>query len=560
MIQKLILLLLLCGGIGKTSLAQQEQVFTTTFNVEKQYIKIPVKNGATKRNVEIKLNNEKLRWFNVELADANPDWYAYLYVGDWKGSKLTLTVDALPADSKAFSPVQQTEQNTEEQDYKEPLRAQFHFSPLRGWVNDPNGLVYYKGEYHLFFQHNPYGVNWGNMHWGHAVSKDLVHWKQLDEALYPDNFGTMFSGGAVVDVDNSSGLGTEKDKPMVLFYTAAEKAWEQGLAYSLDGRTFTKLPNTILDKITDGNRDPKVIWHEPSKHWVMVLYVTEPDNLHTMHFFTSIDMKSWTFTSKIIGGRGDDRYMHECPEFFELAVDGDSKNKKWILTGADSQYAIGTFDGKTFTPEEERLFSQHGRDYYAAQTFSNEPKGRRVEIGWWRTHTNQANNSFNQSMSVPMEIRLKKTAKGLRLVRMPVKELQVLRNKSTKIKKKNISAETANVLSGLSSETAEIQLVLKPNNNKTIQLIVRGLAINYDVTKQELEIDKVKAHAPLIDGKLDLHLFVDRTGVEVFAAKGETYMPINYNLKAGNLSYELRAEGGSATLESLDFYTLKSIW
>src|SRR5690606_9481568 len=198
-----------------------------------------------------------------------------------------------------------------------------------------------------------------------------------------------------------------------------EKTWEQRLAYSLDGRTFTKLPSTSLDKITDGNRDPKVIWHEPTKRWVMVLYVTEADNLHTMHFFTSADMKEWTFTSKIVGGKGDDRYMHECPEFFELAVDGDENQKKWVLTGANSQYAIGTFDGKTFSPEQERLFSQHGRDYYAAQTFSDEPKGRRVEIGWWRTHTNQGASSFNQSMSIPMELKLKTTKDGVKLVRTP---------------------------------------------------------------------------------------------------------------------------------------------
>lgn len=558
MMKKLILLVLI--GLGTSLIAMAQQPFTTEFKVEKRYLKIPVKNGATKRNVDVLLNDNKIRWFNVELAEDKPDWFAYLYLGEWKGATLTIKVDSLRSESTVFSPVIQTDDDSNELDYREPLRAQFHFSPKRGWINDPNGLAFYKGEYHLFFQHNPYGINWGNMHWGHAVSKDLVHWEELDEALYPDSFGTMFSGGGVVDSNNTSGLGNEADKPLVLFYTAAEKAWEQGLAYSLDGRKFEKLPNTIVGKITDGNRDPKVIWHEPTKHWVMVLYVTEPNDLHTMHFFTSPDMKSWTFVSKVIGGKGNDRYLHECPEFFELAVDGDPNNKKWILTGADSQYAVGTFDGRTFVPEEERLFSQYGRDYYAPQTFSNEPKGRRIEIGWWRTHTNRGGSAFNQSMSIPMEIKLKQTSKGMRLVRNPVEELKVLRTKSTVLPAKDLFPETLNPLAGLRAETAEIKLVIKPQDADSIQINVRGLHINYHVGKQELEIDNVRAHVPLIDGKQEFTIFVDRTGIEVFASKGEVFMPVNYNLKPADQSYGIRVHGGSATMETLEFYELKSIW
>ncbi|TJZ63024.1 glycoside hydrolase family 32 protein [Sphingobacterium olei] len=558
MIKKLILLVLICGGIAWMAKAQQP--FTTTFDVAKQYLKIPIKNGAPKRNVDIFLNNEKIRGFNVELAEDEPDWFAYLYVGDWKGATLAIKVDSLRAQSKVFAPVMQTETNSNKSDYREVRRAQFHFSPRRGWINDPNGLAYYKGEYHLFFQHNPYGTNWGNMHWGHAVSKDLVHWKELDVALYPDSFGTMFSGGGVVDSNNTSGLANGANKPLVLFYTAAEKTWEQGLAYSVDGRKFEKLPHTIVDKITDGNRDPKVIWHEPTQRWVMVLYVTEPDELHTMHFFTSPDMKSWTFVSKIIGGKGNDRYMHECPEFFELAVDGDPTNKKWVLTGANSQYAVGTFDGKTFVPVEERLFSQFGRDYYAPQTFSNEPKGRRIEIGWWRTHTNQHGAAFNQSMSIPMELKLRQTDHGIRIVRTPVEELKALRTKSTKLPTSVLAPETDNPLAALRAETAEIKLLIKPQQADSIQINVRGLQINYHVGKQELEIDNVRAYVPSKDGKQEFTIFVDRTGVEVFAANGEVFMPVNYNLEPANRSYGIRVHGGSATMETFEFHELKSIW
>ena len=292
----------------------------------------------------------------------------------------------------------------------------------------------------------------------------------------------------------------------------------------------------------------------------MVLYVTEANDQHTMHFFNSDDLQDWTFTSKIIGGKGDDRYMYECPEFFELAVDGDANNKKWILTGANSQYAIGTFDGKTFTPEIDRLYSQVGRDYYAAQTFDNEPKGRRIEIGWWRTHTNIGANSFNQGMSIPNEITLKNTSNGLRLVRQPVEELKALRGDLTTIDSKALTTKSSNPLVDLKGETAEIKIVIQPQKSKLLRLTIRGLDLTYYTETQELEIDNVRAKVPLKNGQLEFLIFVDRTGIELFANQGEIFMPINYNLDAKNLSYSLQAEGGNATLGGVEFYKLKSIW
>lgn len=535
--------------------------FSTNFKVEKRFLKIPIKNGAASRSVDILLNNEKIRWFTAELATEEADWFAYLDISAWAGQELSIEVDGYAGEGKAFRPVLQADSAQNSNDYSEARRGQFHFSPRYGWTNDPNGLVYYNGEYHLFFQHNPYGVNWGNMHWGHAVSADLVHWKDLGDALYPDNYGTMFSGGAVVDLKNSSGLGSAKNPPLILFYTAAEKSWKQGLAYSTDGRTFEKLAEPILPKITDGNRDPKVIWYEPAQHWVMVLYVTEEDEQHSMHFFTSTDMKSWTSASKVDGGKGTDRYLFECPEFFELPVEGGrAGEKKWVLTGANSQYAIGTFDGKTFHPEEERMFSQQGRDYYAAQTFSNEPSGRRIEIGWWRTHTNQGSSSFNQSMSIPMELSLRQTARGIRLIRTPVAALTSLRENSLKVAGKTLAPNGENPFADFQAELAELNVRLKVNKAKTIQLDIRGLAVQYQVAEQELVIDNVRAHLPLVDGELQLRIYVDRTGVEVFANEGTLFMPINYNLDTTNVGYGLSVTGGEATLAEATWYKLKGIW
>jgi fructan beta-fructosidase len=203
--------------------------------------------------------------------------------------------------------------------YQESLRPQFHFSSQRGWLNDPNGLVYYRGEYHLFYQHNPYGWTARNMQWGHAVSRDLVHWEELDTAIQPDARGWIWSGSAVIDWDNTSGLGKDGQPPMVLFYTAAGNPFTQCLVYSLDGRTFTKYEgNPIVPQITPGNRDPKVIWYEPTKSWVMTLYVSEPvptslngGQRNAIYFLTSHNLKDWAISSTIEG-------FFECPDLFEL--------------------------------------------------------------------------------------------------------------------------------------------------------------------------------------------------------------------------------------------------
>jgi len=532
-----------------------------SFEAQKKWLQIPVKNGAVKRDVELLVNGEKVRWFNVELADGQPDWFAYLDISDWKGKSMELILDSLSSTSHAFAPIIQSDQDSNaNQLYAEEYRGQFHFSPKRGWNNDPNGLAYYNGEYHLFFQHNPYGVDWGNMHWGHAVSTDLVHWKEIGEALYPDKDGTMFSGGGVVDVNNTSGFGKEKNFPLVLFYTAAENTWDQSLAYSVDGRTFNKIGKPVVKKITDGNRDPKVIWHEPTKKWVMILYVTEEGDQHAMHFFTSKNMKDWTPSSIVKGGIGDDRYLFECPEFFELEIEGANGEKKWVLTGANSEYAIGTFDGITFTPEIERLNGQVGRDFYAAQTFSNEPKGRRIEIGWWRTHTKDKGMVFNQSMSIPMELKLIKTGDGTRLSRTPVEELHALRKKEHSFVNKKIGGNSTSLLKDLKIDLAEIYVDFELGKAEGMVFDIRGVLVKYDVKKQELSVDGVKAKVPMTGKKLELTMYVDRTGLEIFANKGLVFMPININLDPENQSLAIKTNGGEAIINRLTVYELGSSW
>jgi sucrose-6-phosphate hydrolase SacC (GH32 family) len=553
-------LLVLGMFIGVISQAQNNtRTFSSYFNPEKKYLVLPVKNGAQKRNAQIWVDGVLSRYFDIELAEEAPDWYAYLQIDQWKGKKVELRVDKISATSKVFSPIRQSDIDTNSNVYGESLRPQFHFSAKHGWINDPNGMVFYNGEYHLFYQHNPYGRAWGNMTWGHAVSKDLVHWEHLDDAIHPHQGGTVFSGGAVVDSFNTSKLGSEGKPAMVAFHTGAS-GWGQYMSWTTDGRSFQHFGQAVVPRINKDNRDPKVIWHEPTKSWVMVLWVELGDNeQHSMQFLSSPDLKNWTPTSIFMGGIGNDRYLFECPEFYELPVDGSNGEKKWVLTGANTQYAIGTFDGKTFKPEEERLQGQYGRDFYAPQTFSNEPTGRRIEMGWWRTKTGIGSSHFEHSMSLPLEHRLVQTAKGIRLTRMPVKELEKLRVKTHSFKKLSLKDNSTNPLKNINAELAEIRLEIEPGKAASINFDLRGLPIVYNVKAGELVVDSVKAPVPLVNGKLKLVVYVDRTGVEIFANDGLVYMPINYNLPAANRSFGVAVKGGMAKFAFVDVYELKSI-
>jgi len=472
----------------------------------------------------------------------------------WRGKTVVLQVDSLREDSKALASIEPGDAIKGAEDlYREPLRGQFHFSPRRGWNNDPNGLVFFNGEYHLFYQHNPYGWPWGNMHWGHAVSRDLVHWQELGDRLAPDEMGPMFSGSAVVDWKNTSGLGRDGKPPLVLAYTAAGNPAVQCLASSIDGRTFTKFPgNPVLKQITSGNRDPKIIWHEPTGKWVMTLYV-EVDKVHTIQFFGSPNLKDWTYLSRNDG-------FFECPDFFELPVDGDPQARKWVLTAANSSYQIGSFDGTTFTPETPILPGHRGTGFYAAQTFSDIPTsdGRRIQIGWFQTETKGM--PFNQSMSLPLELNLIGTADGPRLSWTPVSELKSLRVRSHTFKDLRLSPGAANPLADVKAELVEIRAELDPGDAETIAFSVRGAEIAYDAASREWVVNGQRAPAPMRDGRLRLTIYGDRTGLEVFASDGLVFMPKPFQPAAGNHTLGVSVQGGAAGLVSLEVHELRSAW
>ncbi len=372
---------------------------------------------------------ERLDWHSWDVAEFEGYIAKIEIVDQAKGSWGHINVDQITMNDEKMAEEIRTDVL-----YDETYRPQFHFTAQKNWLNDPNGLVYYKGEYHLFFQHNPESTSWGNMTWGHAVSKDMVHWQQLPHAIERDKLGTIFSGSAVVDWNNTSGFGQsgkDAEKPLVALYTAAGdtspeskgQPFTQCLAYSIDqGRTWTKYAgNPVVKHIIGGNRDPKVIWYAPTKHWVMALYLDGIDYA----LLTSPDLKSWTQVQKMsLPGCG------ECPDFFELGVKGDGKTRKWVFTAANGQYLVGVFDGEKFTPEQPLQQVDFGANYYAVQSYSDIPPadGRRIQIAWM-TGGSYPQMPFNQQMSFPCELTLRKTEDGLRMYRWPVKEISNLYEK-----------------------------------------------------------------------------------------------------------------------------------
>jgi fructan beta-fructosidase len=523
----------------------------------RDFLNFPIKNGAPRKRVTLFVDGKELHGLDVELADGAPDWWAHFDAVPYRGKTLTVKVDKLADTSKGLSSITQTAELKEARDlYRETRRPQVHFTSRRGWLNDPNGLVYYQGEYHLFYQHNPYGWNWGNMHWGHAVSKDLVHWKELPIALYPDQHGTMYSGSAVVDWNNTAGFQTGDEPALVAMFTAAGKPFTQGLAFSNDrGRTWTKHEkNPVLGHIVHENRDPKVFWYAPEKKWVMALYLNHND----FALFSSLNLKQWEKMSDL--KLPDDI---ECPELFELPVDGSRDNTRWIFYGAHGRYLVGQFDGQKFTAESGPHRMQQGNCWYASQTFNDVPHGRRILMPWGRMLERDVpfhqGMSFNQMMGLPVELTLKNTDEGLRLRAVPVRELETLRGKSHQIAAQNI-APGQNPLANVKGELFDIIAEITPGDAEEISIQLRGVPVVYDVRKQELTCAQRTARLKPVAGKIQLRMLVDRTSIDIFGNEGEAYLPIGIALVPANRNLELAVKGGSATISLLEVFELDSAW
>jgi len=448
-------------------------------------------------------------------------------------------------------------------DYKQKYRPQFHFTPKKNWTNDPNGMVYYDGEYHLFFQHNPSGINWGNMTWAHAISKDMIHWKQIQHAILPHDGGAIWSGSGAVDWKNSTGFGkagsgwpdVRKDahKPIVLCYTHARKPFTQGIAYSIDrGRTWTRYKgNPVLpnQRMRDSERDPKIFWHEPTKKWIMVLYGARGH----AGIFNSDDLKKWTKVSHFTR-----HPFNECPDLFELPVDGDKEKTKWVLHDGTFIYSLGTFDGKTFKIEETPGKGDLGGNFYAAQTFNDAPDGRVIQMAWMRgSDFPKKGMPFNQQMSFPCELTLRTTDEGIRLYRWPVKEIESLYKKKHEVKKMRLKPGE-NPLKDIKAELIDLHADIMMGSAKKVVFNLRGSAVTYDGSM--LATARGRGALKRWDGGITVRILVDRGSVEVFGNGGRLSLT-NYAIhEPENLDLSLTVEGGDAVVNKLIVNELKSAW
>jgi fructan beta-fructosidase len=556
-----------------------------TMKIEKRYLQFSIKTGAPKHWLFLKAGDQVLREFEIELAQQpyqgsdfsqGCDFWAFLDVSAWLGQELSLSaeppithaiLDVFPqSDEPLYTPsdvqkphVPETTISSTLNLYQEQYRPQFHFSPRRGWMNDPNGLVYYQGEYHLFFQHNPYGVAWGNMHWGHAVSPDLLHWRELPEALYPDARGTIFSGSGVVDWHNTAGLQSGPLPALVFFYTAAGnltpsskgQPFTQCLAYSNDGgQTLCDYAhNPILAHIIKENRDPKLVWHSPSKHWIMALYKDENE----FALFSSPDLKTWSHLHDLTMPG-----CSECPDFFELPIEDEPGQARWVFTAANGRYLLGSFDGLHFSPETGPLQVDFGANYYAVQTYSDIPDSRRIQLAWMAGGS-YPSMPFNQQMSFPCELKLRRFPEGLRLCRTPIQEINLLHTHKSEWKGTSIHPGD-NPLADIPCDLFELRVDINPGSANSCSLVVRGERITYSTGDKILTCLGHTAPLDLHGGHLELHILLDRTSMEVFANDGRVSFTSCCLPAEDEHSLAVYIDQGQAFLNSLSIAELSSTW
>ena len=448
--------------------------------------------------------------------------------------------------------------------YNERYRPQFHFSPERNWTNDPCGLIYANGEYHLFFQFNPFGDVWGHMSWGHAVSSDLVHWKQLPVAI-PEGDGVMiFTGSSVQEGKRITSIWTGYREKTA----TAPSRQNQNLAFSDDGRTWTKYSgNPVLDLNKADFRDPKVFWHAPTKRWVMLVMLPRE---YKSQFYASEDLKHWTHLSDF-GPAGVIREEWECPDIYELPVDGNANNTRWVLKignnpghiagGSGEQYFIGRFDGTRFVndnPPDKSLWVDYGRDCYCEFSFTNAPREvAPIALGWmsdWLYANKTPTSPWRGQMTIPRTLSLETTPEGIRLVQKPAAALKALRREK---------------VTKLDSLGDVFELTASVAADREFRMSLAGAELGYDPAKKEIWVDRtqgnvdfspkfpVRTVAPirLNGGALKLQLFVDRSSIEVFADGGRVTLT--------NLVYPAQSRAPSVTtgsLQNLEAWKLSSIW
>ena len=567
--------------------------YMVRINTNQKYLLLPVEETAPDVRISMIINNEEVKWLDVRLAMHKVDYFVPVDISSYSGRTISCkfklqTNDPLHTNFSPENTVCCKEMrlsDTFDTANREKYRPTYHFSPLYGWMNDPNGMVYKDGEYHLFYQYNPYGSQWGNLSWGHAITKDLVNWKHLPVAIAPDALGTIFSGSAVVDYDNTAGFGAGA---IVAIYTQSSDRQVQSIAYSTDnGRSFTKYENNpvLVSEVCDF-RDPKVFWHAETHRWIMVLAVGQE-----MQIFSSPNLKDWTFESRFGEGQGAHGGVWECPDLFELPVEG-TNDKKWVLLcnlnpggpfgGSATQYFVGSFNGKEFVNESpsKTKWMDWGKDHYATVTWSDAPDNRRIAIAWmsnWQYANDVPTSQYRSPNSVPRDLSLFAVDGEIYLKSAPSPELLKLRDISKKRSFKVSGTRTVKEMIPGNEGAYEIELTIKNQHADIIGFRLYNdkgeeVDMQYDMKENKFSMDRRKSgdvsfneNFPTLTwtaiesgrNELKLRLFVDKSSVEAFGDGGRFAMTNQVFPLEPYCHIGFYSKGGSYKVDSFVVYRLK---
>ena len=554
----------------------------------KKYLLLPVQDNAPESKVCIVVDNQQQGVVaNVRLARDKVDYYVPFDLSAYEGKDISIDVQGMPESSLCWEKMNLTD--TFDMTNHEKFRPVYHHTPAYGWMNDPNGMFYKDGVYHLYFQHNPYGSTWGNMTWGHSTTTDLVNWNYEGLAIKPDAWGAVFSGSAVVDYDNTAGFGKNA---VVAFYTSAKSSpWgdtqSQSMAYSLDnGKTFVKYAyNPIVTSSKRDFRDPKVFWYAPDKHWVMILAGGQE-----MDIYSSKNLKDWKYESSFGAKQGAHGGVWECPDLVELPVEG-TKEKKWVLIcninpggpfgGNAAQYFVGTFDGKKFVNESptQTKWMDWGKDHYATVTFSNAPGGRCIALGWmsnWQYQTVLPTLQYRGSNTIARDLTLYRQDGELLLRCTPSPEIEKARMQKVSVPsfKVSDSYDLASLLEG-NDGAYEIDMTIKNSGASKIMFTLsndKGEKVNmyYDIMRKQFVMDRSESGkvdfsvdfpavtvAPVYDtDNIRLRLFVDRTSIEAFGEGGKFVMTNQVFPTEPYNKMSFVSVRGNFTVKSMDVYKL----
>lgn len=585
--------------LGMTSVVQADSSWTirhlvceqniVSLDVTEDYLLLPIQDDAPEGKIcVVKDNEQKGTLMNVRLARERVDSYVPFALSAYKGQHISIEIQGVPETALCWKELKLS--GSFDMANKESFRPVYHHTPAYGWMNDPNGMFYKDGVYHLYFQYNPYGAVWGNMHWGHSTSTDLMHWKFEGCVIVPDAWGAIFSGSCVVDYENTAGFGKEA---VVAFYTSAKSTpWGdiqmQSMAYSLDnGKTFTKYEgNPILTSSEKDFRDPKVFWYAPGKHWVMILAVGQH-----MEIYSSVNLKEWKKESEFGAMQGAHGGVWECPDLVEIPVEG-TREKKWVLIcnlnpggpfgGSAAQYFVGSFDGKKFVNESptQTKWMDWGKDNYATVTWNNAPDGRCIALGWmsnWQYANNVPTRQYRSANTLARDLTLYREGQELYLKSTPSSEVKKARGKKVSIPSFKVSEKHEMVNLFEEKQGAyEVEIVIQNAGASKIAFCLLNdkgekVSMYYDLNRKQFVMDRSESGkvdfskdfpavtvAPVnVDKELTLRLFVDRSSIEAFGEDGKFVMT---NLVFPSQPYVkmcFEADKNGYAVKSLNVYKLQ---